>query len=130
MKETDKQPVWTDLARFLKKGPSTESLCAWIQISLPNHSEEEATRVQNDEPVSAGFCWWKGSRFGFQLASWNDVFGHLILSRRALVDLVFTMGFYHQISMTLNAFNVPLPDGVEAIFKEPTFPEWDDSDDV
>ena len=42
---------------------------------------------------------------------------------RALVDLVFTMGFYHQISMTLNAFNVPLPDGVEAIFKEPTFPE-------
>lgn len=52
------------------------------------------------------------------------------ISRRALVDLVFTMGFYHQISMTLNAFNVPLPDGVEAIFKEPTFPEWDGSDDV
>lgn len=69
------KPVWTDLARFLKKGPSTESLGAWIQISLPNHSEEEGTRVKKDEPVSAGFCWWKGSRFGFQLASWNVVFG-------------------------------------------------------
>eukprot|EP00435_Cladocopium_sp_Y103_P060631 s313_g22.t1 len=38
---------------------------------------------------------------------------------RALVDLVFTMGFYHQISMTLNAFNVPLPEGVTPPFKEP-----------
>eukprot|EP00405_Crypthecodinium_cohnii_P043194 CAMPEP_0206584720 /NCGR_PEP_ID=MMETSP0325_2-20121206/35925_1 /ASSEMBLY_ACC=CAM_ASM_000347 /TAXON_ID=2866 /ORGANISM="Crypthecodinium cohnii, Strain Seligo" /LENGTH=220 /DNA_ID=CAMNT_0054092001 /DNA_START=81 /DNA_END=739 /DNA_ORIENTATION=- len=34
-------------------------------------------------------------------------------SEEALVDLVFTMGFYHQICMTLNAFNVPLPPGVE-----------------
>lgn len=39
--------------------------------------------------------------------------------RRALVDLVFTMGFYHQISMTLNAFNVPLPEGVAPPFEEP-----------
>eukprot|EP00490_Sorites_sp_Unknown_P010981 CAMPEP_0114691148 /NCGR_PEP_ID=MMETSP0191-20121206/66505_1 /TAXON_ID=126664 /ORGANISM="Sorites sp." /LENGTH=76 /DNA_ID=CAMNT_0001981975 /DNA_START=6 /DNA_END=236 /DNA_ORIENTATION=+ len=38
---------------------------------------------------------------------------------QALVDLVFTMGFYHQISMTLNAFNVPLPEGVTPPFKEP-----------
>eukprot|EP00438_Fugacium_kawagutii_P029929 Skav232675 [mRNA] locus=scaffold698:311820:312474:+ [translate_table: standard] len=38
---------------------------------------------------------------------------------RALVDLVFTMGFYHQISMTLNAFNVPLPEGVAPPFEEP-----------
>ena len=41
------------------------------------------------------------------------------MPRRALVDLVFTMGFYHQISMTLNAFNVPLPQGVTPPFKEP-----------
>lgn len=40
--------------------------------------------------------------------------------RRGLVDLVFTMGFYHQISMTLNAFEVPLPKGVEPPFQEPS----------
>ena len=39
-------------------------------------------------------------------------------SERALIDLVFTMGFYHQISMTLNAFNVPLPSGEELPFDE------------
>eukprot|EP00927_Polykrikos_kofoidii_P009673 TRINITY_DN14047_c0_g1_i1.p1 TRINITY_DN14047_c0_g1~~TRINITY_DN14047_c0_g1_i1.p1 ORF type:complete len:268 (+),score=30.56 TRINITY_DN14047_c0_g1_i1:75-878(+) len=38
---------------------------------------------------------------------------------RALVDLVFTMGFYHQISMTLNAFDVPLPPGHALPFDEP-----------
>ncbi|OLQ00871.1 hypothetical protein AK812_SmicGene16430 [Symbiodinium microadriaticum] len=38
---------------------------------------------------------------------------------QALIDLVFTMGFYHQISMTLNAFRVPLPEGVTPPFKEP-----------
>eukprot|EP00939_MAST-03C_sp_MAST-3C-sp1_P004738 g4738.t1 len=32
-------------------------------------------------------------------------------SEAALVDFVFTLGFYHQISMTLNAFEVPLPPG-------------------
>mmetsp|Transcript_21189 Transcript_21189/g.46728 ORF Transcript_21189/g.46728 Transcript_21189/m.46728 type:complete len:272 (+) Transcript_21189:93-908(+) len=41
---------------------------------------------------------------------------------RALVDLVFTMGFYHQISMMLNAFNVPLPPGESAPFEEPDMP--------
>eukprot|EP00913_Durusdinium_trenchii_P011750 g11036.t1 len=40
-------------------------------------------------------------------------------AERALIDLVFTMGFYHQISMTLNAFNVPLPEGVIPPFQEP-----------
>ena len=39
-------------------------------------------------------------------------------SEQALIDLVFTMGFYHQISMTLNAFNVPLPPGEELPFDE------------
>eukprot|EP00933_Yihiella_yeosuensis_P038994 TRINITY_DN32944_c0_g1_i2.p1 TRINITY_DN32944_c0_g1~~TRINITY_DN32944_c0_g1_i2.p1 ORF type:complete len:246 (-),score=42.30 TRINITY_DN32944_c0_g1_i2:72-809(-) len=45
----------------------------------------------------------------------------LVAVRReqALVDLVFTMGFYHQISMTLNAFNVPLPEGESPPFEEP-----------
>ncbi|CAJ1435897.1 unnamed protein product [Effrenium voratum] len=38
---------------------------------------------------------------------------------QALIDLVFTMGFYHQISMTLNAFNVPLPEGEAPPFREP-----------
>mmetsp|Transcript_7286 Transcript_7286/g.18051 ORF Transcript_7286/g.18051 Transcript_7286/m.18051 type:complete len:228 (+) Transcript_7286:28-711(+) len=36
-----------------------------------------------------------------------------------IADLVFTMGFYHQISMVLNVFNVPLPPGVEHPFDEP-----------
>ena len=52
----------------------------------------------------------------------QNVFTRVIapgMPRRALVDLVFTMGFYHQISMTLNAFNVPLPQGVTPPFKEP-----------
>ena len=39
-------------------------------------------------------------------------------SEQALIDLVFTMGFYHQISMTLNAFNIPLPPGEELPFDE------------
>ena len=38
---------------------------------------------------------------------------------RQLVDLTFTMGFYHQISMALNAFDVPLPPGEEPPFPEP-----------
>lgn len=41
---------------------------------------------------------------------------------RALIDLVMTMGFYHQISMTLNAFAVPLPAGVVPPFEEPPTP--------
>mmetsp|Transcript_31930 Transcript_31930/g.81001 ORF Transcript_31930/g.81001 Transcript_31930/m.81001 type:complete len:251 (-) Transcript_31930:206-958(-) len=40
-------------------------------------------------------------------------------SEQGLIDLVFTMGFYHQICMTLNAFNVPLPPGVPQPFEEP-----------
>jgi 4-carboxymuconolactone decarboxylase len=39
-------------------------------------------------------------------------------SEQALVDLVFTMGFYHQISMTLNAFDVPLPPGEKFPFDD------------
>ena len=46
----------------------------------------------------------------------------LLWMRQGLVDLVFTMGFYHQISMTLNAFEVPLPKGVEPPFEEPSSP--------
>mmetsp|Transcript_84384 Transcript_84384/g.131790 ORF Transcript_84384/g.131790 Transcript_84384/m.131790 type:complete len:256 (-) Transcript_84384:38-805(-) len=40
-------------------------------------------------------------------------------SERALIDFVATMGFYHQISMLLNAFEVPLPHGADAPFEEP-----------
>ena len=39
-------------------------------------------------------------------------------SEQALIDLVFTMGFYHQISMTLNAFDIPLPPGEKLPFEE------------
>merc|ERR1712232_1066729 len=38
---------------------------------------------------------------------------------QGLVDFVFTIGFYHQICITLNAFNVPLPPGVSLPFVEP-----------
>lgn len=38
-------------------------------------------------------------------------------SEEALVDLVFTIGFYHQISITLNAFEVPLPPGESPPFE-------------
>eukprot|EP00931_Biecheleriopsis_adriatica_P101608 TRINITY_DN7670_c0_g1_i2.p1 TRINITY_DN7670_c0_g1~~TRINITY_DN7670_c0_g1_i2.p1 ORF type:complete len:242 (+),score=40.98 TRINITY_DN7670_c0_g1_i2:27-728(+) len=40
-------------------------------------------------------------------------------SEQALVDLIFTMGFYHQISMVLNALDVPLPPGEAPPFEEP-----------
>lgn len=36
-----------------------------------------------------------------------------------VVELVHTMGHYHNVCMTLNAFNVPLPEGVELPFAEP-----------
>eukprot|EP01062_Namystynia_karyoxenos_P011850 TRINITY_DN14260_c0_g1_i1.p2 TRINITY_DN14260_c0_g1~~TRINITY_DN14260_c0_g1_i1.p2 ORF type:complete len:252 (+),score=84.23 TRINITY_DN14260_c0_g1_i1:77-757(+) len=41
-------------------------------------------------------------------------------SERALVDLVFTVGFYHQVCAVLNAFNVPLPPGAELPLAEPS----------
>lgn len=43
------------------------------------------------------------------------------LGRRALVDLVGILGYYTLISMTINAFEVPLPPGAEDPFPgEPT----------
>lgn len=38
---------------------------------------------------------------------------------QALIDLVLTMGFYNQIALLLNAFEVPLPTGEEPPFDEP-----------
>jgi 4-carboxymuconolactone decarboxylase len=36
----------------------------------------------------------------------------------ALVELVGILGYYTLISMTINAFHVPLPEGVEEPFAE------------
>jgi 4-carboxymuconolactone decarboxylase len=38
---------------------------------------------------------------------------------QALVDLTTTIGYYCLISLTLNAFEVPLPDGVEPVWDAP-----------
>ena len=41
------------------------------------------------------------------------------IGRQGIVELVHTMGHYHNVCMTLNAFNVPLPEGVPLPFEEP-----------
>lgn len=41
-----------------------------------------------------------------------------MFGEEGVVDLVGVIGYYHLVSLTLNAFNVPLPDGVE-----PPFPD-------
>lgn len=43
-------------------------------------------------------------------------FAEKILGRRALVDLVGVLGYYGLISMTINAFDVPLPPGAKEPF--------------
>jgi len=41
-----------------------------------------------------------------------------VFGEQGLVELVGVIGYYHLVSLTLNAFNVPLPDGVEKPFAE------------
>jgi 4-carboxymuconolactone decarboxylase len=43
-----------------------------------------------------------------------------LLGEAATVELVGLLGYYAMVSMTLNTFRAPLPDGMEAPFKEPT----------
>ncbi len=40
------------------------------------------------------------------------------IGEQALVDLITTIGYYSLVSLTLNAHQVPLPDGVEAIWPD------------
>ncbi len=42
-----------------------------------------------------------------------------VLGDRGIVELVGILGYYTGVSMILNAFNVPLPDGTEPYFPEP-----------
>ena len=39
-----------------------------------------------------------------------------LFGEQGVVDLVGVIGYYHLVSLTLNAFNVPLPEGVESPF--------------
>jgi 4-carboxymuconolactone decarboxylase len=41
-----------------------------------------------------------------------------VFGEQGLVELVGVIGYYHMVSLTLNAFNVPLPEGVEPPFAE------------
>jgi len=43
-------------------------------------------------------------------------FAEKVLGRRALVDLVGVLGYYGLISMTINAFDVPVPPGAQEPF--------------
>ena len=44
---------------------------------------------------------------------------HAALGDRAIVELVGILGYYTGVSMILNIFNVPLPEGTEPYFAEP-----------
>ena len=43
-----------------------------------------------------------------------------LLGEQGLVELVGVIGYYHLVSLTLNAFQVPLPDGGELPFPDET----------
>ena len=43
-----------------------------------------------------------------------------LLGRRSLVDLVGVLGYYALISMTINAFEVPIPDGADPFGERPS----------
>ena len=47
-------------------------------------------------------------------------FAEKVLGERALVDLVGVLGYYGLISMTINAFEVPLPAGAQEPFEDVT----------
>jgi 4-carboxymuconolactone decarboxylase len=42
-----------------------------------------------------------------------------ILGDAGTVELVGILGYYALVSMTLNTFRMPLPDGIKAAFREP-----------
>jgi 4-carboxymuconolactone decarboxylase len=42
-----------------------------------------------------------------------------ILGDAGTVELVGTLGYYALVSMTLNTFRMPLPDGMKPAFREP-----------
>jgi len=44
---------------------------------------------------------------------------HAVLGDRGMVELVGIIGYYTGVSMVLNVFNVPLPDGAAPFFAEP-----------
>ncbi len=44
---------------------------------------------------------------------------HKFLGDRGLVELVGLLGYYTSVSLVLNVFNVPLPEGAEPYFGEP-----------
>ena len=50
-------------------------------------------------------------------ATYNRV--EKLLGEAATVELVGLLGYYAMVSMTLNTFRAPLPDGMKAPFKEP-----------
>ena len=41
-----------------------------------------------------------------------------LLSEQQIVDLISLLGYYSLVAMTLNAFNVPVPDGEDLPFEE------------
>jgi 4-carboxymuconolactone decarboxylase len=44
---------------------------------------------------------------------------HKLLGMRGIIELTGILGYYTSVSMVLNVFNVPLPDGAEPYFAEP-----------
>jgi 4-carboxymuconolactone decarboxylase len=44
---------------------------------------------------------------------------HAVVGDRGMVELVGILGYYTGVSMVLNAFNVPLPEGAQPYFAEP-----------
>ena len=42
-----------------------------------------------------------------------------VLGETGVVELVGILGYYAMVSMTLNTFKAPLPDGIKTPFKEP-----------
>ncbi len=50
-------------------------------------------------------------------AAYNRV--HKLLGEAGTVELVGILGYYAMVSMTLNTFRAPLPEGMKAPFREP-----------
>jgi 4-carboxymuconolactone decarboxylase len=51
-------------------------------------------------------------------AAYNRVYK--LLGQAGVVELVGILGYYAMVSMTLNTFRAPLPEGMKAPFREPT----------
>jgi hypothetical protein len=86
------------------------------QLSTAQHSQPPARRRRDDRERTERGVVTHLSSSSLSVIRYAAVVQHI--GTQGVVELVHTMGHYCNVSMSLNVFNVPLPDGAGLHFEE------------